>query len=251
MYQTIALLLLFLSAGCASIIGEDPGYNQSAYETTPGAVDQIYDDEELRKNLIKLRKQDQIDQADRIRKADPKHKAEPMVLPVAATEQVPPAAKYNAPPPIAAPTASENTNPPVDEVSSPAVAPVQEQLWIRVSFRSGHTAVNKKMVKALTKIAGKYLAEPRKQTLVVRGFCDGEPIGGYNNRKHKSRHGFTSQMALSQSRARAVADVLIKAGIKESAIGVEGYGAKHFIADNETVAGRNRNRRVDVFLIGN
>ncbi|MBL4775097.1 MAG: OmpA family protein [Mariprofundus sp.] len=249
MYQFMALLLLLLGTACANIIGEDPGQGQTSYEATqPDAVGQIYDDEELRKKLITLRKQDQLDQAERIRKADPKYKAKPV-----AKTMIPPAKPQSmALKPIEqAPAISPVATQSIDVVKTlPATEKIQEQLWVRVSFRSGHTAVNKKMLKALTSIAGKYLAEPRTQTLVVRGFCDGEPIGGYTSRKHKSRHGFTSQLALSQSRARAVADVLIKAGIKENVIRVEGYGAKHFIADNESKAGRDRNRRVDVFLIG-
>jgi len=250
MYRITGLLVLFLCVGCMKLIGPPPEDSGGVQSAAPGApvANVIDDEEELRKKLIALRKQDKAEQVERIGQAT-------STQPIAAAEKsVATEAVVSNVPADSSPNLVAVKKPQVAEAEPAAAkaetALLREQLWIRVPFKTGFTSVDKKLVKPLTDIAGKYLAEPRQQTLVVRGFCDAEPIGGYENKKHKSRHGYNTQLALSQSRARAVADVLIKAGIKAEVIQVEGYGDTHFIADNKTEEGRDRNRRVDVFLIG-
>jgi len=159
--------------------------------------------------------------------------------------------------PAEAPMAPEPSVQPVEQAKAteqpvPIEEPVAktEQLWVRISFKSGQTGVEPRVRKALRNIAGKFLAESTSQSLAIRGFSDNEPIGGYKG-NHKPRHGYKSLVALSQARANAVADILVKAGIHRDAIHVEGLGATNFIGDNNTRAGRYKNRRVDVFLVGN
>ncbi|MFQ5519462.1 MAG: OmpA family protein [Mariprofundus sp.] len=136
-----------------------------------------------------------------------------------------------------------------DVVVAPVSGSMQGQLWVRLSFRSGQKYLDAKSRKALTDIAGKFISEPRSQRISVQGFCDTEPIGGYSG-NNQSSHGYDSQLALSQARADAVADILVKAGIPRQAIQAQGFGASHFIADNGSKTGRDKNRRVDIFLIG-
>jgi len=229
MSKMMLLLVVLSCTACASIIGPVPDQTQApSYIQTqqPSTVNVIDDEEQLRKTLIKLRQQDQLDQAQRLEAARKKAQQG------SASQQV--VAKQV--------HAAANAHIPVKAGS--------EQLWIRVPFKSGFTTVQKKMRKALTDVAGKYLAGPRTQRIVVRGFCDAEPIGGYASHRHQSRHAFKTQIILSQKRAKTVANILIKAGIPRDAIQTEGYGANYFIADNDTLAGRNKNRRVDVFLLG-
>ncbi len=221
MYRITSLLLLLLTTACVSILGEPPARATAGY-AQPNSPALIDDEEELRKTLIALRKQDKIEQAKRI-----EHSA--LVLEIAAEKQ--------------------RLKKKADAVLNCAHVETGEKLWQRVAFKSGRTAVDKSLAKSLTDTAGKYLAAPCLRKIVVRGFCDGEPIGGYGG-KHQSRHGFKSQLALSKARAQAVADVLVDAGIKRNMIQVEAFGAGHFIASNATAAGRNKNRRVDVFLVG-
>jgi len=219
MYRITTLVLLLLTTACASIIGEPPEQSGAGYvANTPALID---DEEKLRKTLIALRKQDKIEQAKRIEHS--------RALAAVAAEKQRQKAK-------------------ADAVRNCTQIAHGERLWQRVPFKSGHVAVEKGMAKSLTNTAGKYLARPCLRKLVVRGFCDGEPIGGYSG-KHQSKHGFKSQVALSKARAEAVAGVLVAAGVDRAMIEVEGYGARNFIADNATVAGRNKNRRVDVFLV--
>jgi len=49
---------------------------------------------------------------------------------------------------------------------------------------------------------------------------------------------------LSERRAKAVADYLIRRGVPPPSIRWRGWGSSHPIADNSTEAGRRRNRRV-------
>lgn len=127
-------------------------------------------------------------------------------------------------------------------------AAAKEQLWMRISFRSGQTRVTAQTRKVLRDVAKKFLAQPRNHTIAVRGYCDDEPIGGYSG-SGRSSHQFDSQVALSQARADAVAAELKQSGIAANAIDAQGFGATAFIAGNDTAEGRNKNRRVDIFLI--
>ena len=67
----------------------------------------------------------------------------------------------------------------------------------------------------------------------VNGYCDA--IGGeeYNLR-------------LSDRRANAVVDYLVKDGVNESRLHPHGYGKTDFVATNDTAEGRAQNRRVEL-----
>ncbi|MDR2807691.1 MAG: OmpA family protein [Spirochaetaceae bacterium] len=61
-----------------------------------------------------------------------------------------------------------------------------------------------------------------------------------------------SQLSLSQERADAVADYMIKNQIRSSErIITKGYGASRPIADNNTEAGKQKNRRVEITILEN
>ena len=70
-------------------------------------------------------------------------------------------------------------------------------------------------------------------TVNVNGYCDA--IGGveYN-------------LKLSDRRASAVVDYLVKAGIPPSQLIPHGYGKTDFVATNKTAEGRAQNRRVEL-----
>ncbi|MDQ6761712.1 MAG: OmpA family protein, partial [Bacteroidota bacterium] len=53
---------------------------------------------------------------------------------------------------------------------------------------------------------------------------------------------------LSDSRANSVKQYLIDNGVEESRITATGYGEDKPIADNNTAAGRAKNRRVEMHL---
>lgn len=80
-------------------------------------------------------------------------------------------------------------------------------------------------------------------------------IGGYPNRKiriegHTDSSGSESlNKDLSQRRANAVKQLLIKNGIDESRITAIGQGEAHPVASNNTESGKAQNRRVDIILL--
>jgi len=67
-------------------------------------------------------------------------------------------------------------------------------------------------------------------------------IGGYTDNTGNPQ----SNMKLSQARADAVMNALIKNGIEPARLSAEGYGEQFPVATNDTPEGREKNRRVDV-----
>lgn len=59
----------------------------------------------------------------------------------------------------------------------------------------------------------------------------------------------TSNLLLSQKRAEAVVDYLIKKGVPASQLTAKGYGESTPIADNETLEGRQENRRTEARIL--
>ncbi len=125
----------------------------------------------------------------------------------------------------------------------------KDRLWVTVSFRSGYMELTKASRRALKRLAEKFASKPRAQTIDVRGYTDDEPIGGYASSRHTPRHPYKTNLALSQARAASVAAAIISAGVLDKAVHAEGYGATNFVADNKTAAGRERNRRAEVYLV--
>jgi outer membrane protein OmpA-like peptidoglycan-associated protein len=58
-----------------------------------------------------------------------------------------------------------------------------------------------------------------------------------------------SNLQLSQDRARSIYQFLIEKGINPARLEYEGYGATHPIADNDTEAGRQQNRRSEFVIL--
>lgn len=130
-----------------------------------------------------------------------------------------------------------------------AQAVPSDRLWVTVSFRSGYMELTRQAKAALQRLADKFNAKDRDQSIEVRGYTDNEPIGGYPGRHHTPRHPYKSNEDLSQARAENVAKVLVAAGIPADAVKSVGYGATNFVADNGTAEGRAKNRRVEIHLV--
>ena len=56
----------------------------------------------------------------------------------------------------------------------------------------------------------------------------------------------SSNQKLSEARAKSVHDYLINIGIPERQVSYQGYGESRPIATNNTAAGRQQNRRVEI-----
>jgi chemotaxis protein MotB len=124
-----------------------------------------------------------------------------------------------------------------------------DRLWVTVSVRPGFRRLTQQTHNTLAKLAAQFISKPREETLEIRGYTDDEPIGGYEGNRQKPTHPFKTNIALSEARARSVANALIEAGIPKDKIHVQGYGAKDFVAGNKTALERAQNRRVEIHLI--
>jgi OOP family OmpA-OmpF porin len=99
--------------------------------------------------------------------------------------------------------------------------------------------------KAIVKPEGKKLLDQvvaqsaaiRLETIIAVGHTDSIGTVDYN-------------IKLSQRRAAAVKAYLVSKGIDPNRITTEGKGKSNPVADNKTAAGRAKNRRVDVEIIG-
>lgn len=93
----------------------------------------------------------------------------------------------------------------------------------------------KKKLQAIADIIGEY----RDRDLLITGHT---ALAGTE----------TGRQLLSEQRARAVADFILSAGVKEeNELVIRGMGARQPIADNDTEAGMRRNRRVEITILEN
>ena len=80
-----------------------------------------------------------------------------------------------------------------------------------------------------------FLTEYPKRTVLIEGFTDSTGTVEYNQQ-------------LSERRADAVRKSLVAKGIAPSRLTTRGYGVEFPVAGNETAAGRQRNRRIEVII---
>lgn len=89
--------------------------------------------------------------------------------------------------------------------------------------------------RSLARIASFLQQNPRREIL-VEGFTDSQGGDQYNQQ-------------LSERRAQAVAQALRAAGIESERITTRGLGEQYPVATNETPAGRQQNRRVEITIL--
>ncbi len=63
------------------------------------------------------------------------------------------------------------------------------------------------------------------------------------------RDKYPNNFHLSTARALAVADVLRGQGLSDKRIGVAGFGSHQPLTDNQTDVDRQKNRRVEIFVM--
>jgi outer membrane protein OmpA-like peptidoglycan-associated protein len=89
-------------------------------------------------------------------------------------------------------------------------------------------------VPAMDKLSEFLKAYPDRN-VVIEGFTDSTGSDAYNRN-------------LSEQRANAVKQALMSRGVEENRIATEGFGEARPVATNETAAGRQQNRRVEVVI---
>ena len=101
----------------------------------------------------------------------------------------------------------------------------------KIRFDSGRATIDKDSMGLLDKLIETALRCPNAN-IEVAGHTDTD---GDNN----------NNMALSEKRAQAVADYLIKAGLPPDRLKAVGYGSSQHVAANDTDEGKAKNRRID------
>lgn len=98
-------------------------------------------------------------------------------------------------------------------------------------------------VEALVRSVLPEIMADTRRGVSVEGHSDSRPILTLAGKP------FKDNADLSLMRARAVADLLQRNGVEAGRIRVEGWGDTRPITSNETAAGRDRNRRVEILLL--
>jgi outer membrane protein OmpA-like peptidoglycan-associated protein len=103
-----------------------------------------------------------------------------------------------------------------------------------VLFAVNSASLSSDASSALRQAAG-VMKEYDKTAVVVQGHTDSSGTESYNQ-------------GLSERRASSVRDELVAEGVDRDRIAASGFGETQPVADNGTMEGRQRNRRVDVML---
>ncbi|MEP7269942.1 MAG: OmpA family protein [Acidobacteriota bacterium] len=105
-----------------------------------------------------------------------------------------------------------------------------------VLFDTGHATLKPGAREKLARLAGILIAYPGAYQIEIEGHTDS--VGSEE-----------SNLTLSRERAESVRDYLVESGIKiERLIAARGFGETKPVADNETAAGRQVNRRVEIVI---
>ncbi len=103
-----------------------------------------------------------------------------------------------------------------------------------ILFDSGKTTLRMQAKEVLSRVAGILLVTPG-YTLSIEGHTDSVGSARFNQE-------------LSDKRARSVHDYLAEAGFSPEGMTTKGYGESQPIASNNTNAGRQQNRRVEILI---
>jgi outer membrane protein OmpA-like peptidoglycan-associated protein len=105
-----------------------------------------------------------------------------------------------------------------------------------VLFATGKYNLRPEAQIALAKLSGIILSHPGLN-LAVEGYTDSTGSDDFN-------------MKLSQQRANTVRDYLISQGLSADTVTAQGFGKADPVESNDTAAGRQKNRRVEIVVSG-
>ncbi|MDD2476531.1 MAG: OmpA family protein [Dysgonamonadaceae bacterium] len=131
----------------------------------------------------------------------------------------------------------------LEAIEGAQVESVNEGEAIKVTFESGilfatnSSTLNAASRSSLDKFATSLQNNPDTDVKIY-GHTDSSGSDAINN-------------PLSQRRAESVYNYLLSKGISGNRIESEGFGSSQPVADNNSVAGRSQNRRVEVFILPN
>lgn len=114
-----------------------------------------------------------------------------------------------------------------------------------VLFDSGDARLKPDAQRILKEFAELFrTADAHDLRVMVVGHTDNRAVA-----RRETRERFPDNWHLSTARALAVADFLQQAGVREDQVGVSGYGRHQPVSSNSTADDRQRNRRVEIFVL--
>lgn len=133
-----------------------------------------------------------------------------------------------------------------DEIAAKEVSVSMEERGLvltfvsEVLFDSGKAKIKKRAYKILDKVAAVMLESAAGMLVGIEGHTDNVPI------KFSK---WESNWHLSGARARAVLKYLLGRGIDPLRLSFIGYGEFRSVASNDTKAGKQKNRRVEIVIL--
>lgn len=115
-------------------------------------------------------------------------------------------------------------------------ANAEVELVQQLEFELGKSTIVKSSYPILDEIAGLLRTNPEIKLVAIDGHTDNQGVTDFNQK-------------LSQARASAVRDYLIKHGIAGERLVATGYGSSKPLATNDTPEGRAKNRRVEFHIV--
>ena len=113
-----------------------------------------------------------------------------------------------------------------------------------ILFGTGASALSSEAKASLSKFANNVLKQNPEMDVDIYGYTDNQ--GWKNSTVEQSKQ---KNINLSQERAQSVSTYLMSCGVAGGQIQkVEGLGEENPVADNSTAAGRQENRRVEVYM---
>ena len=113
-----------------------------------------------------------------------------------------------------------------------------------ILFGTGAATLSSSAKASLSKFANNVLKQNADMDVDIYGYTDNQ--GWKNSTAEQSKQ---KNLNLSQERAQSVSTYLMSCGVTSAQIkGVQGLGEESPVADNSTAAGRQENRRVEVYM---
>lgn len=129
--------------------------------------------------------------------------------------------------------------PPVVEAKTPPRVEVRDNkiaIHEKIQFDYDKATIKEASAGLMAEIANVIKRNPQIKRLRIEGYASSE-----GDEKHNQ--------TLSDSRAKSVMAYLAKLGVSSTQLAAVGYGADKPIADNDTAAGREANRRVEFTIL--
>ena len=105
-----------------------------------------------------------------------------------------------------------------------------------VLFDTGSASLKPGAREKLARVVGVIASHPGLR-IAVEGHADSVGTADFNQR-------------LSEQRAQAVHDYLVRDGVPQGVVGTAGFGESQPVASNDSSAGRQQNRRVELVVTG-